>query len=511
MKEYVVIGEFTYNKKKFELLLDDNYKYFFLEIKLSGEREYVEFSDYVKLATIFTRKPTNHLNAEGKRQWLKPKVWYKGVAVALSAALIMGLTGCADDLSLMGPSSDFTPFSYSDTMSYGDNEDDPYYYDDDEYSSSDVNNENATEAAIKEMINDVTTEEQDFHIETIDTLWDLTMVYDSSVLDDVLGYPKSSVTYDTIKQTIQNNEKIPPKFKSLYTLLADNLQKQYPDMDLRVWYENLKTMKIYEVDEMEMYMKAFSTDAFACYRLDENAIYTVEGYNYVPGTWEYQVIMHEMGHPIRSANFIKDGKEIRIQFESQSGFGVVVGESLNSLLTLRSYDKNEMDVAYQLQSNMIELMVDSMTNYTLQDFVEHNVTYFIQKLNEANGNEDGIRMLGLLDLQYKDYHDDEIKVDQSQFYPLYDYIADMFYNRFITSSMNYDQSKRVHDMFVLRLTYDVPEEYEIDVDHLNEHFEEYCQQRGIRAYKNSFTSFENAQINSFDEYQQEETEHVRRI
>lgn len=260
MKEYVVIGEFTYNKKKFELLLDDNYKYFFLEIKLSGEREYVEFSDYVKLATIFTRKPTNHLNAEGKRQWLKPKVWYKGVAVALSAALIMGLTGCADDLSLMGPSSDFTPFSYSDTMSYGDNEDDPYYYDDDEYSSSDVNNENATEAAIKEMINDVTTEEQDFHIETIDTLWDLTMVYDSSVLDDVLGYPKSSVTYDTIKQTIQNNEKIPPKFKSLYTLLADNLQKQYPDMDLRVWYENLKTMKIYEVDEMEMYMKAFSTD-----------------------------------------------------------------------------------------------------------------------------------------------------------------------------------------------------------------------------------------------------------
>ena len=155
---------------------------------------------------------------------------------------------------------------------------------------------------------------------------------------------------------------------------------------------------------MDMQLKAMSGTACAVYRQDENTIYTVEGYDYVQGTWDYQVIMHEMGHPIRSLVTHIGENQVKARFQSYSGHGTVIGEALNSLLTLRSYDPNEKDVAYQFQSNMVELMVNEMDNYTYQDFVEHNLTYFEQQLNEYNGNNDAVEIIGLIELQYNDYH-----------------------------------------------------------------------------------------------------------
>ena len=283
-----------------------------------------------------------------------------------------------------------------------------------------------------------------------------------------------------IREVIQNNNNIPQKFKEMYLILANNLEAQYPNMDLRVWYENLKNMKILEVDEMTMKVKAISVNAYACYRKDENTIYTVKDYEYTPGTWEYQVIMHEMCHPIRSGFFQRGDQEIRVQFENRSGEGVIIEEAMNSLLALRSYDQNERDVAYQLQSNMIEVIVDSMDNYTYQDFVEHNITYFENELNIQNGNDRAVEMMALINLQYKDYHDDKISVDQTVFHPLYDYIARMYYSKNLTPNMSYEEALTIRNQLIDRITYDVPEEYNIDTAHFQEFFETYCAEIGIQ-------------------------------
>ena len=286
-----------------------------------------------------------------------------------------------------------------------------------------------------------------------------------------------------IREAIQNNRNIPDKYKEMYINLANNLESQYPNMDLRVWYENLKTIKIAEVDEMQMKVKAISASAYACYRKDENTIYTVKDYDYEPGTWEYQVIIHEMCHPIRSGFFQVGDNEVRVQFENKSGDGIIVGEALNSLLALRSYDSDERDVAYQLQSNMIEIMVDSMDNYTYQDFVEHNITYFENELNIQNGNDRAVEMLSLMNLQYKDYHDNDISVDQTVFHPLYDYISTMYYAKNLHSGMSYEEALKVRDRLLDRILFDVPEEYNIDEHHIEEFFESYCSKLGIQNAK----------------------------
>ena len=245
-------------------------------------------------------------------------------------------------------------------------------------------------------------------------------------------------------------------------------------MDLRIWHINLQTLKIVELSEMDMQLKAMSGTASAVYRQDENIIYTVKEYKYIPGTWEYQVIMHEMGHPIRSLNTFHGETQVKARFQSDSGHGTVIGEALNSLLSLRSYDPYEKDIAYQLQSNMIELMVTEMNNYTYQDYVEHNLTYFEQKLNEYNGDEDAVEVIGLIELQYQDYHDNEFEIKESTFHKVYDYIAKMFYNNHLNPDMTEEERLKVRDEFINQLTYDVPEAYHINIDHMKEYFESYC-------------------------------------
>ena len=250
-------------------------------------------------------------------------------------------------------------------------------------------------------------------------------------------------------------------------------------MDLRVWNHNLQTLKILEVSEMEMQTKALSADAYACYRIQENTIYTVAGYDYVPGTWEYQVIIHEIGHTVKTTSTTIDDQEIKTYFKKDSGDATITEEAMNTLFTVRSYDNNEMDLAYQLQSNMIELMVTSMDNYTYQDYIEHNVTYFEQKLNEHNRNDEAVRMIGLIDLQFDDYHKFSILVDQTQFHDLYDYIAKMYYDANIKPGMSHTELENIKNNFIYKLTYDVPEEYNIDINHLNEYFSTNCQENGI--------------------------------
>ena len=339
--------------------------------------------------------------------------------------------------------------------------------------------ENKAQEKLDELYQYVAEENQDFAIDTRVDSFSQIRLFQSSELDDVLGYPREAITYDDILNDIQKNPYMSSSYKDLLILLANNLRAQYPELDLRIWHVNLQTLKVEEVPEFEMHLKAMSADACACYRQDENTIYTVDEYEYIPGTWEYQVIMHEFGHPIRTLLTEIGEYKIRSRFESYSGYGTVTGEAMNSLLTLRSYDPDERDVAYQFQSNMVELMVTEMDNYSYQDFVEHDLTYFEQKLNEYNGDEDAVEMIGLLELQYDDFHDDEYEIEETEFHKLYDYIADMYYGNHLTPGMTRDEALQVQDEFIDRLTFDVPEEYHISVDHLNEYFEEYCTSAGM--------------------------------
>lgn len=464
MIEYNIISEFTYKDKKYLYLLDNEHRYFFVRKNDNDKLEYITLQELVELTNVFVPKDYVLLIEEGKNKKklkLIPMIF-------IGTTLFVMTTGCGRMLDN----------EYNNHISQNEPVQTPYT--NSVSTTEEKVEEKAKEDVVDKILEEANKKKENFEVEGLIEGFHMKIVLDSSRLDEVLGYPKEDITYEKIKETINSNSSIPKKFKTMYIDLANNLQREYPNMDLRVWYENLKTMKVLEVEEMEMKVKAVSATAYACYRKDENTIYTVKDYKYEPGTWEYQVIMHEMAHPIRSGFIKKNGEEIRVQFTDKSGDGVIIEEALNSLLALRSYDKSERDIAYQLQSNMVEMMVESLDNYTYQDFVEHNITYFENELNKQNGDDKAIEMLALINLQYKDYHDKNMEVEQKNFYPLYDYIAKMYYRKKINPNMSYDTAKKIRDEYIDRMTYDVPEEYNLDVAHMEAYFDTYCNEVGIR-------------------------------
>lgn len=469
MKEYTNIGFFTYKNTKYILLLDEKRKYFFLKENEFNEYEYLTLKEILQLTLKFGYNPNVLLVDEKgnkKRMLLKPMLII-GTTLTLLTGTITGIVNTYNKSQI----------DFSNTISTSQSVD---------YTQTNSNtpnivyvDESKTDEAVRLMMERIEENMENFEVETSTEGFHLTIVYDSSALDDFLG-PKEAITYDTLRETLNQNSHITGQYKQKYLDLINNMERDYPTMDLRVWNQNLKTLQIHEVTEMQMKQKALSVNAAACYRKDENAIYTVKGYNYEKGIWDYQVMIHEMCHPIRTISMqVNDRDELRTQFENKSGYGTIIAESLNSLLALRSYDQTEKDIAYQLQSNMMEIIVNCMDNYSLQDFVEHNITYLEQQLNIQNGNDKSVEILSLMELQYKDYHDDEIKVDQQVFYPVYDYIARMYFEKHLNSNMSYDQAQQVLQNLLDKIMYDVPEEYEIDQAHFTDFLNQYCNEIGI--------------------------------
>ena len=55
----------------------------------------------------------------------------------------------------------------------------------------------------------------------------------------------------------------------------------------------------------------------------------------------------------------------------------------------------------------------------------------------------------------------------------------MYFNKYISSDMSYDQAKELTDNLVETIMFDVPEEYNIDTNHFYENLDEYCNSIGI--------------------------------
>ena len=114
-------------------------------------------------------------------------------------------------------------------------------------------------------------------------------------------------------------------------------------------------------------------------------------------------------------------------------------------------------------------------DYDLTDYVNHSVSYFADKLDEYNNDDNyATVILELMQVQYNEYHgvnhnevDGEteetyIVVDKEQYYPIYDYLAKMYYDKYITDDMTYDEMQKVADSLVEKVSLNTSEKYNID-------------------------------------------------
>lgn len=298
-------------------------------------------------------------------------------------------------------------------------------------------------------------------------------IYDMDHIDKGIHFEKKNL--QDFEKVINENPKISDKFKGLFTEYCKRVFEKYPDIELRPFYQNLKTLEVVECTEDEMLRVTWDVYSYACYVKSENKIYVLKDKEYVEGTWDYQVIFHELSHCLRDCRYQdEEGNEVAIQFAGLNYYDIPNAEALNSLFAVSLLNYEEDDIAYQLQSNMHKLMIECMDNYSICDYVQHSLGYYAQQLDEYNQDDNyATTILSLMDEQYQDYHDEKIAENPEKYYPIYDYISKMYLGKHVNADMSYEECKKVVDTMLEKMLFDVPEEYHIDREYFYEYLDQY--------------------------------------
>lgn len=436
MKEYRKVIEFIYKNKKYNMYLDKNNKHFFLE-NINDELSYIKFEELIELTRIFNNTIKIMKIEKEKPIRFIPKVFLGGTLVALSGITLA--TGC----ELLK-----TEQKQNTTIE--------------------------TTTSIEEYIS--TTDYKEPKKLEIDTFVEnenlnYIYIYDMDYLDKIFKY--KSININQIKETIKNNRDIPEKYKNILYEYCDALNKKYPNIEKRVFFENLKTLKVVECTKEQMIQKTISVDSYGCYIKSENVIYVLKNNEYKKGTWEYQILFHEFSHCLRTYDR-KEPKKIRVEAAGLNFQNTITEETLNSLFAVSLFDYEEKDIAYQLQSNYTKIMVDCLDNYSLEDYVQHSLSYYAKKLDEYNNDENRATViLELIQIQYQDYHGFPVKINHESYDAILDYISEMYYKKYINNTMTYEEAKMASDKLLKEIMYDVPEDYNINTKHFEEYFNNY--------------------------------------
>ena len=462
MRDFIKVVDFDYCFVPYTMFIDNKDRYFFMKRDNDGYYHYTTFEEQKTLLSAFckTRRVMNIKTGEKMR--MTPKILMGMLLVTMTLNMFSGCVK-AEDIKVTG--FDGQELTYTIDNSYLDKFD---YYD------------------------NITTSEdydytKDFEIDTYVAFpgaGDRVLIYDSAFYDDVLGTNQASV--DDFYRLIDANRNIPDRLKPLFKEYCYNYVTLVPNADRRVLYNNLQTLKVKECTPQELMLETFSSDSCACYYPEQNTIITLKDYKFEKGTWEYQVLFHEISHAARISYFSKNGKNYEIKSGGLNYNVLLLDEALNTMFSIKVLGYDENDFAYQLQSNYLNLILNSMDNYDIADYINHSQSYFIKKLNEyLNQSDYANAMIELLQMQYDDFHDDYLHVDQNSYYPLYDFMSEIYYKNRIVPGMSYEEALEVKNEFVSKVIFDVSSGYEIDLVHFDEFFNEYCARMGIEVIKQS--------------------------
>ncbi len=286
-------------------------------------------------------------------------------------------------------------------------------------------------------------------------------IYDSDYLDLFFDY--GSVTAEETKRAAAENPAITPRFRELLYWYIDAIARKYPDADLRILHYNLQSLEVMEVDAHKLAFEALSLSAYGCYKRAENRIYVNKDYDYVPGTWEYQVIIHEFGHAARTIQ--RDNGDEHIQIQLSEEYLEIPEEALNSLFTVSLFDYEERDIAYQLPSNLFLVMLECLDGYTLSDYINHSLSYLAHKLDEQTGyNNYAMNVFRLIDAQRADYMDEDYEREQETYYPIYDYVCRLYLDRNGGAETDDAGREALVEELLEKVTYDVPEDHPLDTE-----------------------------------------------
>lgn len=197
---YKKMFEIPFNNKKIAIFIDEFNRRTFLEVDSEGRYHYPLLEDFLVLNEVYNNRDP-YVNYMIERYTFPEKV-RMATAGALSVAILTS--------SLMIE----------------------------------------TKKVIAKIDNDklvISIEEQDK--ESIPTV----NIYYPQDLDKVLGY--TSITIEEIEYAINNNGSLPNNYKEIATDIIHAINNNYPEIDLRIFYERIKSLNVNQISSEEIQEK----------------------------------------------------------------------------------------------------------------------------------------------------------------------------------------------------------------------------------------------------------------
>lgn len=292
-------------------------------------------------------------------------------------------------------------------------------------------------------------------------------VYDEKDLH--LALVNDYVTADQCIEAIQSNKKIAPKFKAFFCDFVERIEAVYPGLNLAILYQNLQTLDVQELSASDYLWESLSLNSLGCYNKRKNTIFIPEGTEYIEGEFGFQVLLHEFCHAVRSGQYESDNIKRSFDFYESSD-NILLSEAMNSVFSCSLLDYYEWNIAYQVPSNYLRIMLECMDNYSLEDYIKHRDTYFLSKLDEFMGKTNYAQAIWqLITLQRSDWEQENVDIPMEEYHLIYDFLCEMYYNKYITEGMTTEEKKAVADELIRKAFFDAPENYKIDPDYFYEY------------------------------------------
>lgn len=190
------------------------------------------------------------------------------------------------------------------------------------------------------------------------------------------------------------------------------------------------------------------------------------------------IFRHELGHLFNHLKITKDGYSIDYTF-NDAGRGTYLKEAMNVIFTTDPfmYDygdpKISENMGYPIITNIVRVLTEC-SGYNICDSISSNVYTFQDQLNGYYSDEiDASIIEELIEIQWIEYSDDLIQVNDSDYEDLYEYVAKVYIKKNVTPSMTYEEIQELEKTLEERLLLGVSHDEYVYIYKVKEVFEEY--------------------------------------
>ncbi len=268
-------------------------------------------------------------------------------------------------------------------------------------------------------------------------------IYNSVALNQFLG--EKHITIDDINEAVDNNANLDDQWKDIIKEFAGRIISEYPEVDMRLFYENVKRLEI-EYNSKEHFQEK-GEDAY--YNYEEGVIHVQENIDFINDSYNLMMIRHEIGHMI-SLGILKgkSGKKI-VCITKNGGYGEYLTEAIDVYISSKPYEQEYdfTDCGYSINANELEAVIDAIPDFDISVLANRDVYEIADYLDEINPNPvSASEFISLMDQQTIDYYDTSNNEEvQKDFSDIYRYIANTYVNHVLNENMSREEIQQVSD------------------------------------------------------------------